>query len=212
MQTRRSHLGGSAGRIVEIAREMRTTMPGDLYDHCTRTMETAAGIARAMDLDQEACAVGGLLHDYCRHLPGTELLRLAVQLGIVINDVERYRPVLLHGPVAAVLVSRKFGIADSGILNAIRYHTTGRAGMGPVEQAVYIADKVEPGRGLSVGLDVQALSSSACAGERKAGGEGVLRQFLLEHVNNTIVRLVETGKAIHPLAVEMRNWIIHSEG
>ena len=37
-------------------------------------------------------------------------------------------------------------ISDADILNAIRYHTTGRATMSPLEKLIYVSDMIEPGR------------------------------------------------------------------
>lgn len=189
--------------IQSMMPDLRRALPLDLYDHCVRTMETAVDIARSAGADESACAVAGLLHDYCRHFPGTRLLKLAAELGIVFGDVERHRPLLLHGPVASELVSRDLGVTDHRILDAIRYHTTGRAGMCAVEQVVYVADKVEPGKFPTLRLSLEGPG-------RGADGEEPLKRFLVEHANDTILRLVKAGAAIHPLVVEMRNWIIQA--
>ena len=42
--------------------------------------------------------------------------------------------------------SREFGVKNQDVLNAIRYHTTGRAGMSRLEKVIYVADMIEPGR------------------------------------------------------------------
>ena len=53
---------------------------------------------------------------------------------------------LWHGPVGAMIARKEFGVTDEDMLNAIRFHTTGRAGMSPLEKLIYIADMIEPGR------------------------------------------------------------------
>jgi nicotinate-nucleotide adenylyltransferase len=45
-----------------------------------------------------------------------------------------------------VLLRNSFGITDGEVLAAVRNHTQGREGMGPLEKIVYIADKIEPTR------------------------------------------------------------------
>ena len=42
---------------------------------------------------------------------------------------------------------------DSGILNAIRYHTTGRPAMTLIEKIIYVADYIEPRRFKAPNLD-----------------------------------------------------------
>ena len=42
---------------------------------------------------------------------------------------------------------------DADILNAIRYHTTGRPNMGRLEKIIFIADYIEPSRKQIADLD-----------------------------------------------------------
>ena len=62
------------------------------------------------------------------------------------GEPERESPKLLHGPVAAELARRELGVEDTEVLDAIREHTTGRPGMGPLSLVLYVADKIEPAR------------------------------------------------------------------
>ena len=57
---------------------------------------------------------------------------------------------LWHGPVGAIIARNEFGIEDEDILNAIRFHTTGRAGMSTLEKLIYVSDMIEPGRNFPV--------------------------------------------------------------
>lgn len=51
-----------------------------------------------------------------------------------------------HGFSAANYVKTKYDIADDFILEAIRYHTTGNAGLSDLAKIVFVSDYVEPGR------------------------------------------------------------------
>ena len=51
-----------------------------------------------------------------------------------------------HGPAAAELLQKKFGITDEDVINAIRWHTTGRPGMSRLECCIKMADLLEPSR------------------------------------------------------------------
>ena len=53
---------------------------------------------------------------------------------------------LWHGPVGAIIARDEFDITDEDTLNAIRFHTTGRAGMSLLEKLIYVSDMIEPGR------------------------------------------------------------------
>lgn len=65
---------------------------------------------------------------------------------------EAKNPFLLHAKAGAYLAQHKYGIGDEDILNAVRYHTTGRPGMSTLEKIIFIADKIEPGRDHSARL------------------------------------------------------------
>ena len=48
--------------------------------------------------------------------------------------------------MGAVLAESVFGVKDEEILNGIRYHCTGRAGMSTMEKLIFSADVLEEGR------------------------------------------------------------------
>ena len=61
-------------------------------------------------------------------------------------------PHLLHAKVGAYLAEYEYGVTDEDILNAIRFHTTGKPGMTMLEKIVFIADYIEPNRRMLKGL------------------------------------------------------------
>jgi predicted HD superfamily hydrolase involved in NAD metabolism len=97
-----------------------------------------------------------------------------------------YHPELWHGPVAASIVQERMGIRDEDVLNAIRYHTTGRAGMTRLEKIIYLADYIEPGRQFP-GLD-----------EVRELAEKDLDSAVKKAIGNTIIFLVEKSAPIFP--------------
>ncbi len=116
------------------------------YAHTLRVAETAERLAKLHGLDSERARLAGLLHDTAREVGKEELLRVAGEDGLPVGDFERERPILLHGPVAAKLARENLGMEDGEVLDAVRAHTTGDPGMGPLALALFVADKIEPGR------------------------------------------------------------------
>jgi predicted HD superfamily hydrolase involved in NAD metabolism len=55
-------------------------------------------------------------------------------------------PALAHSKVGASILENEFGVSDEEILDAVRYHTTARAGMTLLDEIIYVADVVEDGR------------------------------------------------------------------
>jgi predicted HD superfamily hydrolase involved in NAD metabolism len=116
------------------------------YTHTLRVADTVERLADLHGLDPKKARLAALLHDSAREVGKEELLRVADEEDIATSELERERPVLLHGPVAAELVRKDLGVEDGEVLEAVRAHTTGEPGMGPLALALYVADKIEPGR------------------------------------------------------------------
>lgn len=52
----------------------------------------------------------------------------------------------MHQYSGAYLAEHALGVTDPDILNAIRYHTSGRAGMSDLEKLICFSDMLEEGR------------------------------------------------------------------
>ncbi len=116
------------------------------YAHTLRVAETAERLAKLHGLVPQRARLAGLLHDTAREVGKEELLRVAEEDKLPVGDFERERPILLHGPVAAKFAREDLGVEDGEILDAVRAHTTGLPEMGPLALALFVADKIEPGR------------------------------------------------------------------
>ncbi|PZN12277.1 MAG: phosphohydrolase [Bacillota bacterium] len=114
--------------------------------HVEGVVQTAVRLARRYGEDPDRLALAGWLHDLARELGPAELLERAERYGWEPDDAERADPLLLHGPVAAA-EARAVGLTDDEeVLEAVRWHTTARPGLGRVGCLLFLADKIEPGR------------------------------------------------------------------
>jgi dihydrolipoamide dehydrogenase len=145
-----------------------------------------------LELDRQ----GGITHDYARDLSSDDLLRKAREFGIVVGRVEQAVPVLLHGPVGAVMIEKRYGISDPLILNAVRYHTTGKENMSLLEKIIYLADCIEPGRMFPGVADIRAFAYVN------------LDAALLSAFDTSINYLIQTGGFIHTLTIRSRNQLL----
>jgi predicted HD superfamily hydrolase involved in NAD metabolism len=164
------------------------------YEHTLRVADTAEDLALAHDLDAQWARLAALLHDAAREMGPEEFLNLADKWGIQVGEPEQQSPKLLHGPVAAELAKRELGVDDEDVIEAIRAHTTGRPGMGPLALVLYVADKIEPARDYpSVGR-LRTLARL----DLKGAAEESLR---------AIAHNEERGKATHPASLKMLDWL-----
>src|ERR687893_1025070 len=165
------------------------------YGHTLRVAETAERLARAHGLDPERTRLAALLHDAARETEPEEFLRLAERWGLHVGEPERQSPKLLHAPVAAELARRELGVEDEEVLGAVRAHTVGEPGMGPLALALYVADKIEPARDYpSVGR-IRDLSRRDLA---EAAAEALRR---------VVAHNERRGREVHPSSRAMLGWL-----
>ena len=112
--------------------------------HTYAVRETAKELARRYGADVGKAETAAMFHDLFRGVPESTLNYYVRHLGME----EKYRDNanLAHGKIAAHVMERDYGVDDEDVLNAVRYHTTGRAGMSALEKIIYLADAIEPGR------------------------------------------------------------------
>lgn len=110
------------------------------FDHSIAVAKRAVELANLYGADTEKAYVAGLLHDIQKNLSREEQLQFLNSSAIMLTDVEKASPKVWHAISGAEYISSKLKIEDTDIINAVRYHTTGRAGMSLLERIVYIAD------------------------------------------------------------------------
>ena len=177
----------------------RERLSAKRYGHTLRVAETAEDLARAHGLDPGRARLAALLHDAARELSPEEFLELAGEWDLPVGEPERESPKLLHGPVAAELARRELGVEDGKVLEAIRTHTTGRPGMGPLSLVLYVADKIEPARDYPSVENLRRLARED------------LRGAAAESLRRAIAHNEERGRPTHPASAETLAWLEKAE-
>jgi nicotinate-nucleotide adenylyltransferase len=154
-------------------------------------------IAQDLDLDPRLAVTVGLLHDSCKSFKNDAMLAEAQRFGIPINDLQRARPSLLHGHVAAELCITELGVDEADVHEAISWHVTGRPGLGPLGKALFFADFSEP---------LRSHPSSAKARDiyDKLGFDAALR-FAAEA---KLAYVESKGMLIDPQARAFHAWLV----
>lgn len=128
----------------EIEKYVRQHLSEKRWSHTVNVIHEAEKLCRMYDGDTDRCVTAAVFHDAVKELPGDELNALVEKLGL--DEKYMNAPNLSHGKIAAALLKHEWGIDDDEIINAVSYHTTGRAGMSKTEKIVFIADAIEPAR------------------------------------------------------------------
>lgn len=130
--------------IQKLENYVRVRLTEKRYRHTLGVVDTAVELARRYGADEEKTYMAALFHDACKNLDSDEMNMLVEEYEI--GDVYLDKPQLAHSKLAAAILEDKFGVKDREILDAVSFHTTGRADMSLIEKIVFVADAVEPNR------------------------------------------------------------------
>ena len=130
----------------KIRKKLKHTLNKRRYEHTLGVAYTAAALAMCYEIDVEQARLAGLLHDCAKYIPDDEMLSQCNKLHIEITEAEQRDICLLHAKLGAYMAGAEYKIQDPEIINAIRWHTTGRPDMTMLEKIIFIADYIEPNR------------------------------------------------------------------
>ena len=177
-------------RLPHLEEYLRKHIDGRRLFHSHGTANEAAALARHYGVDEGKAYTAGLLHDVAKGGCKNGFQKMAARYQIEVDGVELNNPELLHGKIGAAMVNVELNIYDEDILSAIRWHTTGRAGMSMLDKIVYIADLIEPSREFECIDNIRLLAYQDI-------NEAML--FALDHVMQFIK---DKGFTLHPNSLE----------
>ncbi|WP_019536061.1 bis(5'-nucleosyl)-tetraphosphatase (symmetrical) YqeK [Paenibacillus ginsengihumi] len=179
----------------DIIESVRSQMPERRWQHTLGVMETAIQLANRYGADPDKAELAAILHDVCKYWPVEEQARIIREHGLPAELLD-YDKELWHAHAGAFVAKDRYGVADEEVLDAIRYHTSGRERMTLLEKVVCLADYIEPGRDFPNVNNIREIA------------EHSLEKALIAGFSGTIAFLLEKGKKIYPLTMQARNSLI----
>jgi putative HD superfamily hydrolase of NAD metabolism len=177
-----------------LDRAAREHLTEKRYIHSLGVQRQAVFLAGVYGAAADKASIAGLLHDICKKMPEKEQLQYLRDHGVELDALTLQHPKIWHGITASVYIGERLGVQDPEILSAVRYHTTGKANMSPLELAVYLADYTSEERDYpDVGLMRQLVRTHPNSAVRRALGR-------------TIRKMIETSGTIIYDAWEAWNW------
>lgn len=109
-------------------------------EHSFRVALMATARARSAGVSEQRALIASALHDCGKYVS----LNSPLLKGFVAP--EGVPAPVMHQFIGAYLAEHAFGIRDGEILDAVRYHTSARENMTPLEKLIYLSDLLEEGR------------------------------------------------------------------
>ena len=170
-------------KISCFKEKLKRDLKPERYQHTINTVLKAMELSLGENVDKEVVFIASLLHDCAKYKTPNE-----EQKKELCDFVDS--PPILHAPFGAIIAREEYGITDERILNAIKYHTTGRSGMTKEEMIVCLADAIEDGR-----------NYSALENVKKAAEQGII-QGMIANLSNVIEYETKKGNSVHHLTLE----------
>ncbi|XEC96775.1 bis(5'-nucleosyl)-tetraphosphatase (symmetrical) YqeK [Paenibacillus tarimensis] len=178
-----------------IIAAVKEQMPERRWRHTEGVMETAVELARRFGADPVKADLAAILHDVAKYWP-VDRMETAIREEGKYLDVLKHDKALWHAHAGAYTAKRDFGVEDEEVLDAIRYHTSGRESMTLLDKIVWLADLIEPGRDFPGVNDIRGLA------------EHGLDEALIAGFDTTVVFLLQKRKRIYPMTVLARNSLL----
>ena len=177
---------------------IKDRMPEKRYIHTVGVMETAIRLAHQYGENPQKAEIAAIFHDIAKYADVDWMKQVVIEQQLEARLLD-WNAEILHGPVGAWIVETEFQIKDEAILNAIRYHTTGRANMTTFEKIIYVADMIEPNRKFQGVEELRAMADIS------------LEDAFRACVTHTLCFLVSSQQAIYPVSIECYNSLIREE-
>lgn len=183
-------------RNDEFLEELKKHLCPDRLHHSLCVAESAHELALRYGADAQKAYTAGLLHDIMKNESDEALLHFFRENGIILTTTERHSRKTWHAMAGALYCERELHVRDAEILSAIRWHTTGRAGMTLLDKVVFLADFISADRDYP---GVERMREKA---------EVSMEAALFEGLQFTIQELVSKGRPVHEDSVRAYNELV----
>lgn len=117
---------------------IKTHLPEKRIKHTADVVISALTKVKELGLDKDKVMISATLHDVAKYIDPKTVKGFTL-------DGEVPAPVV-HQYLGAYVAENVLGITDPEILDAIRYHTSGKPEMSALGKLIFVADMVEEGR------------------------------------------------------------------
>ena len=125
---------------MDLRSLMLLRLPHKRYMHSLAVARRAWELAMRNKEGGERAYFAGLIHDLCKCLPMDEQLHWARSGDIIPDEEDLSVEGVVHQYAAAEFAALELKVTDEEILDAVRWHSTGRANMSTLGKIIYLAD------------------------------------------------------------------------
>lgn len=175
---------------------LKETLDDYRFNHSLNVADMCKKLASKNNYDEEKAYLCGLLHDVCKNDSNEKMLQIFHKFDIILDDVQKNVRLLWHSIAGSAFIQDKFSIKDKEIIDAIRYHTTGRENMTKLDKILFLADFISADRNFD-GVDRL----------REIAENNDLDTAIFECLKFSIDELITNQKPIHIDTINAYNYM-----
>ncbi len=171
--------------------------------HSKCVAESAVLLAKKFGANAKDAEIAGILHDVTKEMSIEDQFKYLRKAGIDLSHIELSEKSLYHQISGMAYCMVELDIDNPDILNAIRYHTSGRKDMSMLEKVIFVADCISEDR------DFNGVEQIRLAAENSLDEAMVValshsiaelaneQEYIIEdtiHAYNTALRITEKKK------------------
>ena len=132
-------------RYNDLLKIVRDNLSENRFKHSLGVVDRAIMYGKIYDVDLDVIKLVAISHDIAKEFSKDCIDMYINKYKIKLDEIEKNNSNLVHAKVGAHICKYEYGFS-SDMVNAVMYHTTGRANMSMLEKIIYLADATEKGR------------------------------------------------------------------
>lgn len=176
----------------KVYNDVKEKLSEKRFNHSEAVVKRAIEYAQIYNIDVDTVKLVAIAHDIAKELTNEEINEYVQKYNIVLENIEKMNKNLIHAKIGAYICENEYNFTED-MINAIKYHTTGRQNMSILEKIIYLADATEENK-------------VYCAGNYADIVKKDINQGMIEVCKWVINKLLENNKIIHPNSIECYNY------
>lgn len=182
-------------QIEELEKIVQKKLSQYRYYHSKCVQKRCKQLAMIYKVDVETAEKVGIMHDIAKEMYEDEKLQYVEEKYIVIDEIERKNPELLHAKIGAHMTRELYGFTEE-MAKAIEAHTTGKKNMDILAKILFVADATGEDRTWE---EVERIRKKS---------ETNLDEAIIYIIEKNIVDNLKKGRLIHPDGIYARNELV----
>lgn len=142
----------------DLYNEVKSVLSEKRFKHSEGVVKRALEYAEIYNVDKDILKLVAIAHDIAKEFSDEENQKYIKEYNIELDEIEKNNKNLLHAIIGAYICKNKYNFSDD-MVNAVKYHTTGRENMSILEKVIYLADATEESKNYEKDFYVETIKN-----------------------------------------------------